>query len=101
MTNRQLQDLIAKMSIDEKLAQITQLNPVCFGFHYITPLTGPDSGLRIGHDLATSIGSVLNCDNASDAVTIQKAHLEEDPHSIPLLFMADIIHGFKTIFPFP
>ena len=101
MTNRQLQDLIAKMSIDEKLAQITQLNPVCFGFHYITPLTGPDSGLRIGHDLATSIGSVLNCDNASDAVTIQKAHLEEDPHSIPLLFMADIIHGFKTIFPIP
>lgn len=101
MTNRQLQDLIGKMSIDEKLAQITQLNPVCFGFPYITPLTGPDSGLRIGHGLAASIGSVLNCDNASDAIAMQTAHLQEDPHGIPLLFMADIIHGFKTIFPIP
>lgn len=101
MTTRQLQDLIEKMSTDEKLAQITQLNPVCFGFPYITPLTGPDPGLRIDRNLASSIGSVLNCDNASDAAAMQKAHLQEDPHSIPLLFMADIIHGFKTIFPIP
>lgn len=101
MTNAQLQNIIAKMSTDEKLAQITQLNPVCFNFHYITPLTGPDSGLRISQSLASSIGSVLNCDNAADATAIQKAHLQEDPHSIPLLFMADIIHGFKTIFPIP
>lgn len=101
MTTRQLQDLIKKMSTDEKLAQITQLNPVCFGFPYITPLTGPDPGLRIDRNLASSIGSVLNCDNASDAAAMQKAHLQEDPHSIPLLFMADVIHGFKTIFPIP
>lgn len=101
MTEQQLKNFLTKMSIDEKLAQLTQLNPVCFGFPCITPLTGPDPGLRVEANLEASIGSVLNCDNASDAAAMQKAHLQEDPHGIPLLFMADIIHGFKTIFPIP
>lgn len=101
MTNRQLQDLIAKMSIDEKLAQITQLNPVCFGFHYITPLTGPDSGLRIGHDLATSIGSVLNCDNASDAVTIQKLIWKRTLTVFRCFLWRILFMGLKQFFPFP
>lgn len=101
MTSQQLQNLISQMSIDEKLAQMTQLNPICFGYNCITPLTGPDSGLRIRSELAVSIGSVLNCDNAADAIALQKIHLQEDAHHIPMLFMADIIHGFKTIFPIP
>jgi beta-glucosidase len=32
---------------------------------------------------------------------IQRAYLEKSRHKIPLIFMADIIHGYKTIFPIP
>ena len=27
--------------------------------------------------------------------------MEQHPHHIPLIFMADIINGFRTIFPIP
>ncbi len=101
MTSGQLTALLKKMTNKQKLAQLTQLNPICFGFDCITPLTGPDFGLRMPDDARISVGSVLNCENAADMRRIQREHLERDPHHIPLLFMADIIHGFKTIFPIP
>lgn len=101
MTSQQLSDLMASMSLDEKLAQMTQLAPICLGFSCITPFTGPDPGLRVSSEHAASVGSILNCDSAASMRAVQEAHLAQDPHRIPLLFMADIIHGFKTIFPIP
>ena len=32
---------------------------------------------------------------------LQKRYMEKNRHHIPLLFMADIIYGYKTIFPIP
>ena len=32
---------------------------------------------------------------------IQSRYMEQHPHHIPLLFMADVIHGCRTIFPIP
>ncbi len=101
MTQDQIMKLISSMTLEEKAAQMTQLAPVNFGFNCVTPLTGPDSGLRIRPEFSASIGSVLNCGSAEDMIRIQKEHLENDPHKIPLLFMADVVHGFKTVFPIP
>ena len=32
---------------------------------------------------------------------IQDAYINRHPHHIPLLFMLDVIHGYRTIFPAP
>ncbi|MGI6262181.1 MAG: hypothetical protein ACOYJR_10145 [Acutalibacteraceae bacterium] len=32
---------------------------------------------------------------------VQKSYLEHNRNKIPLLFMHDVIHGFRTIFPAP
>ena len=32
---------------------------------------------------------------------VQDKYLSRSRHKIPLMFMADIIHGYKTIFPVP
>ena len=32
---------------------------------------------------------------------IQDAYINRHPHHIPLLFMMDVIHGYRTIFPAP
>lgn len=32
---------------------------------------------------------------------IQENHINKHPHHIPMLFMADIINGYRTIFPIP
>ena len=46
-------------------------------------------------------GSVLGMDGAERLGAVQKKYMEEHPHHIPLLFMADIIHGYRTISPIP
>ena len=46
-------------------------------------------------------GSILGTCRAEKLIKIQKRYMENHPHHIPLLFMMDIIHGMKTIFPIP
>ncbi|MEG2020452.1 MAG: glycoside hydrolase family 3 N-terminal domain-containing protein [Oscillospiraceae bacterium] len=101
MNNDKLRELVAKMSVREKLAQLTQLTPICFGNDAFTQLTGPDAGLRVDKDDQPHVGSVLNCIGAEKVRVIQREHLNRNKYNIPLIFMADIIHGFKTIFPIP
>lgn len=55
----------------------------------------------VTHDEIAALGSVLNFYDAADVIRIQKQHLENDRNKIPLLFMLDVVHGFKTIFPIP
>ena len=40
-------------------------------------------------------------DRAEKLRAIQKKYMKEHPHHIPLLFMADVIHGCRTIAPIP
>ena len=47
------------------------------------------------------IGSILNTVGARDVITVQDKYLEKSRLKIPLMFMADIINGYKTVFPIP
>lgn len=94
--------LLAQMTLDEKIAQLLQLAAPFFrGSKHEGQITGPLAGLGISEDTAANAGSVLGASGAKESISIQKAYLEESRLGIPLLFMADIIHGFKTIFPVP
>ena len=46
-------------------------------------------------------GSILGSMGAETLKKIQKDFVEQHPHHIPMLFMLDVINGFKTIFPIP
>ncbi|MBC8924591.1 beta-glucosidase, partial [Escherichia coli] len=46
-------------------------------------------------------GSVLGSSSALDMIGIQEAYLKTNRLGIPLVFMADVIHGYKTVFPIP
>ncbi len=89
-------ELISQMSLTEKLAQMTQLwgeSPDG------TPLMGIEHGFHKNKDLSTHAGSILGYYGAENIIKAQKAHLEERNNKIPLMFMTDVIHGFRTIFP--
>ena len=87
--------LLALMTLDEKLGQITQ-----------TPAgsdqTGPavDAGgqqqVRDG-----KLGSFLNLYGADVTRRMQRVAVEQSRLHIPLLFGYDVIHGLRTIFPVP
>lgn len=101
MANLHCEQLLRQMTTREKLAQLLQVTPISIGYHLLTDLTGPDAGLRLQAQDARRVGSLLNCAGAEVTRSLQKDFLASNPQGIPLLFMADVLHGFRTIFPVP
>ncbi len=101
MTEEQIIALLESMSLDEKIGQLQQLSGDFF-LENSSEITGPMLSEHGIEDLPVHLaGSVLGVSGAKDVYTIQKEYMEKHPHHIPLLFMADIIHGYETIFPIP
>ncbi|MFF2480251.1 glycoside hydrolase family 3 N-terminal domain-containing protein [Paenibacillus sp. NPDC058071] len=98
MTKRSITELLSQMTIDEKIAQLIQVTP-----DFLTDteanLTGPLAALGLSEDIIHNIGSVLSAVGAKETKAIQEQHLKRNRLGIPLLLMADIIHGYRTIFP--
>lgn len=102
MMSHQLNAIIQNMTLDEKIGQLLQLaTPFFKGASNRGEITGPMAEMGITDEDLHNCGSVLGASGAEEVINIQKAHLKENRHGIPLLMMADIIHGFKTIFPVP
>lgn len=99
MQREQLLELQKDMSLSEKIGQMLQLPNYFFTDEAV--LTGPALEFGIGEKEVYEAGSVLSVFDPGQIRRIQKAYMEKQPHHIPLLFMGDIINGFKTIFPIP
>lgn len=86
-------ELMAKMTIDEKIAQTVQ-------FTADGSITGPKSGDNFIEQIKKgNVGSILNATGVKYTNEIQKLNLDNSRLKIPLLFGYDVIHGYKTIFP--
>jgi beta-glucosidase len=97
-----LEYILEQMTLAEKIAQLTQLTSGFFeGSNKKDDPTGPMDELGINKEVIQNCGSVIGASEAKEIISIQREHLRKSRLSIPLLFMADIIHGFKTIFPIP
>ncbi|NRT59841.1 glycoside hydrolase family 3 protein [Clostridium saccharoperbutylacetonicum] len=101
MKNMDLNNLLSQMTIDEKIGQLVQFVRAFYSDDKNGEITGPLNELNITEDVIWNSGSVLGSDNAEDMIEIQKRYLEKNRLKIPLLFMADVIHGFRTVFPIP
>lgn len=99
---RRLEEMLKKMTLDEKIAQLQQLAAPFYDEAGDEGLiTGPMESLGITPETVKNAGSVLGIAGAEKVISVQRAHLANNRHGIPLLFMADIVHGYKTIFPIP
>lgn len=103
MNSQKLTSLLKEMTLDEKIAQLLQLaTPFFEGSRDEGQITGPLASMKITEENVRNTGSVLGASGgAKEAIAIQDAHLKKNRLGIPLLFMADVIHGYKTIFPVP
>jgi len=103
MNSQKLTSLLKEMTLDEKIAQLLQLaTPFFEGSKDEGQITGPLASMKITDDNVQNTGSVLGASGgAKEAISIQEAHMKKNRLGIPLLFMADVIHGYKTIFPVP
>ena len=92
--------LISQMSIHEKIGQLTQYNATLFA-DSTAEITGPMQKLGLTQEDLAAVGSVLNFSGVEEMKAIQDEHLKKDPHKIPMVFMMDVIHGYRTIYPIP
>lgn len=104
MDDLQLQALHESMTPKEKLGQLTQIT----GELYVGRIddemveTGPAYSKDVLEGEALyAIGSVIGASSAKMTNRIQAEYLKRSRLKIPLLFMHDAIHGYKTIFPIP
>ncbi|GGC89384.1 beta-glucosidase BglX [Enterococcus wangshanyuanii] len=99
MEEKALKELLASLTWEEKIGQLVQLSGDFF--HADQLAVGPQKKLGIDQRIVDQVGSVLNVTGAEKTREIQERHMEKSRHKIPLLFMADIIYGYRTIFPIP
>ena len=98
--------LLAKMTLEEKLGQLVQYNNSYNSSAEAVQAFGanPETKNRVdAMQLAASgrLGSMLNIVGAAQTNAFQRAAVEKSRLHIPLLFGADVIHGFRTIYPEP
>jgi beta-glucosidase len=81
----QVNQLLARMTLEEKLEQVTLL---------------PD--FKVTEDeVRRGLGSILSVTDPARIRELQRIAVEESRLGIPLLFAFDTIHGFRTVFPIP
>lgn len=88
---RRINQLIAQMTLAEKLGQLQQLDGDYRGFARPEHFEMARKGL---------LGSTLNVRGVKYTNELQHAALESRL-KIPMLFGFDVIHGYRTIFPVP
>ena len=88
---KQINILIAKMTLAEKLGQLQQLDGDANGTFRAEHIDLARKGL---------LGSTLNVRNVKNTNELQRAALESRLR-IPILLGFDVIHGYRTIFPVP
>jgi beta-glucosidase len=91
-----VRDLLAKMTLQEKLGQVSQFA----GGRSINPNSKIDDTQR---QLVREgkVGSYLHVAGAEFLHGLQHLAVEESRLGVPLLFALDVVHGFKTIYPVP
>lgn len=99
MTQEQLKELLQDMSLEEKIFQLVQVPGSSYEEDAV--VTGNGEYAWVTDKVLSLSGSTLGIFGAEKLQKIQERYLEKQPHGIPLLFMLDVIHGYKTVFPCP
>lgn len=97
MQQNKLRELLESMSIEEKIDQLLQVSGMFYEEDGV--ITGPANTVGYTEREIEQAGSVLGSVGAEKLKNIQREYMKKQPHHIPLIFMADIINGFKTVFP--
>jgi len=98
------ESLIAQMTVEEKAGQLT-LRAASWAGGAATALNPAGAASSFDEQLAQvragRLTGVFNGNGAVMAQRMQTAAMRESRLKIPLLFAADVIHGFRTVFPVP
>lgn len=101
MKKEELLALLKEMTIEEKIGQLVQVAGEVFLMDDVDTTTGPLKDLNLSNEMLYHVGSILNVVGSEKIRKIQDEYLSKSRLKIPLLFMADVINGYRTVFPIP
>lgn len=90
---------VAEMTLEQKVAQLTQYTPYFWSEEDYNPPAKGDDGS--GEMILSRVGSFLNGMGVEGNNAVQKRVLRDNPNGVPALFANDIIHGYSTTMPTP
>ena len=100
-----LDALIAKMTVEEKAGQVTLMAAAWAGgaANALNPTSPSKSSFQqqLADVRRGRVGGVFNGNGAEMARQMQLVATGKSRLKIPLIFAADVIHGFRTVFPMP
>ncbi|MBW6536690.1 MAG: beta-glucosidase, partial [Mariniphaga sp.] len=91
-----ISDLMSQMTVQEKIGQL----------NLVTPGGGILTGSVVSTDVEDKIktgrvGGIFGIYGPKNLRQAQQMAVEESRLGIPMIFGADVIHGYKTTFPIP
>lgn len=95
MDEQALRGLLDRMGPEDKILQLVQVTAHSFGGGGDLQ-TGPAAALGLKPDQGNRLLSLVGAEKTQ---ALQKTVLEQS--EIPMLFMADVINGYRTVFPIP
>lgn len=101
MKEEKLCELLNKMTLEEKIGQLVQIAGEVFLMDNVDTTTGPLKDLNLSNEMLYNVGSILNVIGSEKIRKVQDEYLSKNRLKIPLLFMADVINGYRTVFPIP
>src|SRR6202140_3372765 len=86
---------LRKMTLGEKVGQLVQYSA--------GQPTGPSTGRTDYEDMIAKgqIGALLNIATAKETNALQRIAVEKSRLHVPIVFVLDVINGFRTEFPIP
>ena len=94
------QQILEKMTLDEKIYHLVQMTTMTYLKSDGTDIvTGPNSTMKLDKEYIYDVGTLLNLVGAQTMIDAQTNFLKNSKNKIPPVFMQDVIHGHRTLYP--
>lgn len=94
------QEILSKMTLEEKIYHLVQMTTMTYlktdGTNIVT---GPDSTMKLDKEYIYDVGTLLNLVGAQTMIDAQTNFLNGSKRKVPPVFMQDVIHGHRTLYP--
>ncbi len=96
-----IESLIARMTVEEKVGQLSLYGPADTNIPGNPAANQRNAQLEVDEVRAGRVTGLFNNEGLARKRQLQQVAVRESRLGIPLLYGADVIHGFRTIFPMP
>ena len=93
-------EILKNMTLDEKIYHLVQMTTMTYLKADGTDIvTGPNSTMKLDKEYIYDVGTLLNLVGAQTMIDAQTNFLKNSKKKIPPIFMQDVIHGHRTLYP--